>query len=416
MIDKFVVIGGSSPNTPELVEMLLRWPRAPREILLVGRRVEPTACVTDFCRRLAASLGAATHIAGTTDARAALDGATHVLNMVRVGGLTLWQRMQQTLAAHGFTGHARFYGGAAMHLPCTLALARDLVERCPQAWMLQFTNPCGLLTEAIAREESALRVLSVCPGPQRARRYIARLLQQTDTDLFALGGVEMDWIGFNHAAWITGVTRGGVDVLGEVAMADRSQERPRWPTGLFERFGCLWEVDAPNLLAKRSLPSPPIPLPPPPPQDGDAAEAAYRSLSDPTLTPTEALSRKGRHDEWFHCIAHVLQALDSDRPSRFYSSVNASAAAVAFPGRTVELSVQLSARGVVPERVRPLKSDVVALARRVRDSEVAWIQAILAGDRDGMVEALALHPVSPGPDHARAAVAALSALGMPSQP
>src|SRR5262249_1351782 len=155
------------------------------------------AAVADFSRRLCAEIDCPTRIATATDLREGLRGASHVLNQVKVGGSGVWHRCQHLLRSFGIEGHALNSGGAVSNREFGLGLAQAVLEAAPQAWLIEFTNPCGLHAEAFARHAPGLKVVTGCNMPLREREAAAALLG-LEVRADRPGGLEIAWFGFNH--------------------------------------------------------------------------------------------------------------------------------------------------------------------------------------------------------------------------
>src|SRR5690349_455961 len=143
MIDKLTLIGGSSINTPELFLCLSRRELPVGEVCLIGRGAEKLETVRRFSERLCQEIGLATRVSASTGLHEGLRGADYVIHQVKVGGTAVWQRCQHVLRSFGIAGHALNHGGLISNLHVVLGYARAVMEVCPEAWLIEFTNPCG---------------------------------------------------------------------------------------------------------------------------------------------------------------------------------------------------------------------------------------------------------------------------------
>lgn len=212
---KLVVIGGGSSYTPELVDGLVRYHESlpVRELWLVdieaGR--EKLEIVADLARRMVTKAGVPMDIRTTLDRREALPGADAVITQLRVGLLEARAKDERIALRHGCIGQettgAGGFAKALRTVPVILEICRDMRELAPDAWLVNFTNPAGLVTEAVLRYGGGVPCVGVCNLPITTRMFIARLLN-VDPD-----AVEIEVVGINHLHWVTRVWVEGQDIL-----------------------------------------------------------------------------------------------------------------------------------------------------------------------------------------------------------
>jgi alpha-galactosidase len=214
------------------------------DLILCGEFEDARLIVMDIDRvALDAVVGACTAViraghsritvSGTLDRGEALDGADFVLIAIGVGGLGLWQREEQACLGLGIV-HAigDTIGPAALSkslrtVPVMLEIARDMERRCPDAWLLNVTNPMATTVRAIA-EHSAVKVIGLCHGSQEMRERIADVYGVDPSD------VRYDPVGVNHFVFTDKVLVKGRDVmttLGEDAAASKSSSLDAWRLG-----------------------------------------------------------------------------------------------------------------------------------------------------------------------------------------
>jgi 6-phospho-beta-glucosidase len=157
----------------------------------------------------------------------AVAGASFVLNSVRVGGMAARARDERITLEHGLPGQETTGpGGAAMALrtlPVTLAHARIVERFAPEAWFINFTNPAGLMTQALT-QNTGLRVIGICDTPSELFYRI------TET---AGGPLAFDYAGLNHLGWVRRVRRNGDDITASL-LADVELLRRIYPADLFD--------------------------------------------------------------------------------------------------------------------------------------------------------------------------------------
>lgn len=222
---KIAVIGGGSTYTPELLDGLIQdGPALGLErVSLMDIDAARLEIVGGFCGRMAERAGAPFKVETTTDLGRALDGAGFVLTQVRVGGQA--GRHQDILLGkdHGLVGQETTgVGGFAKALrtvPVMLEICREMERGCPDGWLINFTNPSGLVTEAIIKH-GRRRAIGLCNNPINLRMEVAERLQVDP------GRVELDYLGLNHLSWVRRVLIDGHDVLPGVLDRLTSAGRP----------------------------------------------------------------------------------------------------------------------------------------------------------------------------------------------
>jgi 6-phospho-beta-glucosidase len=204
---KLTVIGAGSTYTPELVSHLSQLDVD--EVALYDIDAERLEVVGGLAERMLARAGYGGGLLRTGDLDAAIDGASFVLFQIRVGGQaarlqdeTIPLRCscigQETTGAGGFAKAMRT-------VPVILELAERVAERAPGAWIVDFTNPVGIVTRALL--DAGHRAIGLCNVAITFQRQCARLLGVEPER------VHVDQVGLNHLTWIRAVRLDGGDVL-----------------------------------------------------------------------------------------------------------------------------------------------------------------------------------------------------------
>ncbi|MDQ1740439.1 MAG: 6-phospho-beta-glucosidase [Pseudonocardiales bacterium] len=145
----------------------------------------------------------------------AVQGADFVFSAIRVGGAAGRVADERRALARGLLGQETVGAGGLAYglrtLPAALELARTVAELAPQAWLINFTNPAGLITEA-SRAVLGDRVIGICDSPAGLVRRVCRALGLAADEL-ATGRVAPDYVGINHLGWLRALRRDGVDLL-----------------------------------------------------------------------------------------------------------------------------------------------------------------------------------------------------------
>jgi 6-phospho-beta-glucosidase len=239
---KVCVVGGASTYTPELVEgFASRWPSLPvEELTLLDIDSERLDVVGGLAARILAEQGWPGRLTLTTDRTEALTGAHYLVCQLRVGGQAA--RLVDETLPHEFgcigqeTTGAGGFAKALRTVPVVLDLAREL-ERvgAPGAWFVNFTNPVGIVTQALL--DAGHRAIGLCNVAIGLQRLIAAALG------VAADRVALDHVGLNHLTWERAVRVDGTDRLPELLEVDGD----RWAEHL--------ELPLTVLRTLRTLPS-----------------------------------------------------------------------------------------------------------------------------------------------------------------
>ena len=226
------MIGGGGVRTPLVIHALARSQAALRIARLVLFDIDPerAASLARLGREIVRQLDGGFEIRVSTQLEEAAEGADFVLHSIRVGGMAARARDERIAIENGLAGQETTGpAGAAMALrtlPVTLAHARVVERVAPGAWFINFTNPAGLVTQALA-QHTKLRVIGICDTPSELFHQIAAAIGQP------LGEMSFDYAGLNHLGWVRRVTLRGEDITGRL-LADTELLRRLYPAELFD--------------------------------------------------------------------------------------------------------------------------------------------------------------------------------------
>ncbi|GLI29562.1 MULTISPECIES: 6-phospho-beta-glucosidase [Brachybacterium] len=186
-----------------------------------------SAVIEEQGARLAAEGRAAAlpRLIATTDLCEAVAGADFVFSAVRVGGAEARTIDERVALGLGLLGQETIGPGGLAYalrtLPVALEIARTISELAPSAWTINFTNPAGIVTEAM-RSVLGDRVVGICDTPIGLVRRVGRLL---GADLVAgERGAEVDYVGLNHLGWLRSVRLEGTERLPDLLADDAALE------------------------------------------------------------------------------------------------------------------------------------------------------------------------------------------------
>ena len=376
----------------------------------------------------------------------AVRGADFVFSAIRAGG-TEGRAAEEVIARElGILGQETTgFGGisyALRGLPVALDIARTLAEVNPEAWLINFTNPAGIVTEA-SQQILGDRVIGICDSPIGLARRVLGSLESADlvpagtTREVGVGGgdVRLDYAGLNHLGWLQGLEVRGEDVL------PRLLERPDLLESFEEGrlFGAEWLRtlgSIPNeylhyyYFARETVEA-----------DGRSEatrgvflaqqqHAFYRAAGKAGPAEAARLWERTRHlreqtymasnreaagvaerdaedleaGGYDRVALAIMHAIAHDRPAQLVLNVANRGTLEHLPeDAVIEVPCLVDARGPRPMPVSPLPAHARGLVQTVKHVERTVIRAVTESRRDLAVEALALHPLVGGVGLARRA-------------
>ncbi|MFF4225492.1 6-phospho-beta-glucosidase [Streptomyces abikoensis] len=391
---KLAVVGGGSTYTPELVDGFarLRDVLAVEELVLVDPAAERLEPVGRLARRILAAQGHPGRVTWTDDLDAAVDGADAVLLQLRVGGQAAREKDETWPLECGCVGQETTGAGglakALRTVPVVLDIAERVRRRNPGAWIVDFTNPVGIVTRALLT--AGHRAVGLCNVAIGFQRKFAALLG------VAPGEVELDHVGLNHLTWERAVRVGGRDVLpgllaehGDAIAADL-----RMPRRLLDRLGVVpsyylryfYEHDA-VVEELRKKPS----------RAAEVAEMERTLLAmyaDPALDhKPELLAKRGGAYYSEAAVALTASLLTGTGPVQVVNTLNNGTLPFLPDDAVVEVPAAVDAAGARPLPVRPLEPLFAGLVAHVTAYEHLALEAALKGGRDRVFAALLAHPL-----------------------
>ncbi|QHY99070.1 putative 6-phospho-beta-glucosidase [Streptomyces sp. S4.7] len=209
---RLTVLGGGGFRLPLVYGALLRDHAAGRVTDIVLHDVD-TARLAAIARVLAdqaAGVADAPRVTVTTDLDEAVRGTDFVFSAIRVGGLEGRAADERVALAEGVLGQETVGAGGIAYglrtVPVAVDIARRVARLAPDAWVINFTNPAGLVTEAMARHLGD-RVIGICDSPVGLGRRVARVLGGDPDEAF------IDYVGLNHLGWLRALRVDGRDQL-----------------------------------------------------------------------------------------------------------------------------------------------------------------------------------------------------------
>ncbi|MGW5117450.1 6-phospho-beta-glucosidase [Streptomyces noursei] len=236
---KLAVVGGGSTYTPELIDGFarLRDVLPVAELVLIDPAADRLELIGALARRIFARQDHPGRITWTDDLDAGLDGADAVLLQLRVGGQAARNQDETWPLECGCVGQETTGAGglakALRTVPVVLDIAERVRRRCPDAWIVDFTNPVGIVTRALlSHGHKAVGLCNVAIGFQRKFATLLGVAPER---------VELEHVGLNHLTWERAVRVDGTDVLPQLLAAhgDAVAADIRMPRPLLDQLGVV---------------------------------------------------------------------------------------------------------------------------------------------------------------------------------
>lgn len=239
---KITVIGGASSYTPELFADLheFRDRFEVDQVTLMDLNPDKLHSIAGVCQRLIDQYALPTKLHATTRYDEALDGSDFVMAQIRVGGLAARVRDETLPMELGMVGNETVGAGgfacAMRTVPVMLAVAREIEKYAPAAWLMNLSNPAGIVTEALFKH-SEVKTLGFCNIPINTTYALGRALG-VDPET-----ARLDSFGLNHLSWARGFYVDGQELL--QPLFDATQDR----TGPLYQHGLVETMMAPDLIS-----------------------------------------------------------------------------------------------------------------------------------------------------------------------
>ncbi len=412
---KVAVIGGGSTYTPELVNgFLARHKQFPlSELWLMDIDKERLDIVGGFAQRMVEFKGNPFKVILTTNQRQAVKDASYVTTQLRVGHMEARRRDEYLGKRHGLVGQETTgVGGMAKALrtiPVILKIAQDMQELArPGAMLVNFTNPAGLVTQALSKYAAEIPSVGVCNVPIGAKMKMVEGLKKATGREIDLSRVELNTLGLNHLSWHRGFTVDGEDVwpqiIREFIAELKSQEHPEWDPCMIEITRMIpnyylqyFYYTEKKIAAQQNWP---------PSRADEVIEVEKRLLeqyADPNLKepPADLMKRGGAH--YSTVATQLLNAHYNDLGETHIVNIRHNGAVAAWPADWVlEMPAMVKKSGITPLAADPLPPAQFGLLAAVKAYELLTVEAAVHGDRAAAYQALLVHPLGPKGDKVQA--------------
>ncbi len=408
---KIAVIGGASTYTPELVQGIASRGAAlgVEQLVLHDIDIERLNIVGGFAQRILQHADWPGSLELTEDLDAALTDASFCLVQLRVGGLQA--RLQDETIPHrfGILGQETTGPGGFAKALRTVPVVLDIAARYAKlgacdGWLIDFTNPVSIVSQALA--DNNCRAVGLCNVPIGLQREVAAIF---DVDA---SRVELESVGLNHASWFRDVCIDGHSVMAELISSHvhRIAEETGWPASQITKAGVIPsyyqlyyrypDKILADQLAEGTRAS----------EVMDIERGLLELYTDPNLVEKPALLDE-RGGAWYSEAAiEVIEALGSEGDAGRNLVVNVpngDALSDLPPDLVVEVACRVDSSGAQPLLGARLTQEQRELVLSLHNYQRLTIAAAVSGDRNVAVDALAANPLVPSRDIAEPLLAAI---------
>ncbi|MNS10912.1 6-phospho-beta-glucosidase [compost metagenome] len=417
---KVVTIGGGSSYTPELVEgFIKRYHEMPlSELWLVDvvEGADKLQIIFDLCQRMIKKAGVPIKLYQTLDRRVALQNADFVTTQFRVGQLDARAKDERIPLSHGVIGQETNGAGglfkALRTIPVIFTIIKDIEELCPNAWMINFTNPAGLITEAVYRHTNFRRFIGVCNVPVGMKMFANDLLKVED----AMSSMKL--FGLNHMVFMQDFVVNGQSRMDELLTAI-TQESNQQSVSVKNISDLPFDMDLINGL--KLIPCPYLRyyykekemlaiLLGEYHQGKTRAEVVkkveeelFALYKDPALDvkPKQLEERGGAY--YSDAACDVINAIVNDKMSEHYVNVPNNGHVKNIPHTwCIEISCTIGKEGVIPHpEITEFDENVLGLISAIKSYEIATSKAALTGNYRDLIVALNMNPLIHSDDDAK---------------
>ncbi len=404
---KIAIIGGGSSYTPEIIEGFInRYAELPvKELWLVDIEAgkDKLEIVGNLAKRMVKKAGVDCTINLTLDRRSALKDADFVTTQFRVGLLDARIRDEKIPLRYGCMGQettgAGGFAKALRTIPVILDICRDMEELCPDAWLVNFTNPSGIITEAVLKH-TKIKCVGLCNVPILMQKMVAEMMEAEETDIF------VHFVGLNHLVWGRKVYCKGEDVTEKVVdllvhdiqsgvknipenewVAEQIKDLNMLPCPYHRYFYLTDEMLKEEIEAAKTVGT-----------RGEVVKKVEEELfaiyanQDLDVKPKQLEERGGQYYSDAACT--LIHAIYNDKRIVMPVNVRNNGAIADLPENVVvETSALITKHGVLPLNTGRVETKIRGLMQVVKAYEELTIEAAVTGDYGVALQALTMNPL-----------------------
>lgn len=390
---KIAIVGAGSSYTPELIEGLSqhRDTLPVKEIVLLDINEERLAIMEGFVKRYIKHLAFDVAVSSTTCRKEAFTGADFISTQIRVGGNKARIYDEKIPLKYGLIGQETTGAGGMFNafrtIPVMIDIAKDVETYCPDAWIINYSNPTGLVTEALSKVCN-VKVAGLCAGGMRPRWWTAEALDVPEESVY------YDYLGLNHMNFSYNVTIDGKPLTKEQfskvikkcttvsqdwmeAMQLIPSQYTQYYFHTKERVNQLKEQDKTRGEAILEL-----------------ERQIFREYADETNDEKPKTLAKRGGGGYSKVAIGVMDAIYNDTGKWMVINV-ANQGTVRFlaDDAVIETACYVSKNGMKPLNIPNYPEEVIGLISAVKTYESLAVSAAITGDKETALKALVAHPL-----------------------
>lgn len=411
---KVVVIGGGSSYTPELVEGLLtrhqELPISDLWLVDIDEGMEKATVIADLTKRMIAKAECDITVHLTTNRQQALVDADFVCSQFRAGRIEARLRDERIALKYRVIGQETNglggFSNACRTIPIALEIAKEMEALCPNAWLLNFTNPSGMVTEALTKY-STIKTVGLCNVPVNIERGAAEMLGVDRKD------ITMQIAGLNHLVWARKILHDGKDKCEEVInelLAGNDRMTPKnippfkWDEGIIKSLGMVPCAYLRYYYQSRDI------------LDKEYAASASKSnradlvakveaelleiYKDPTLDTKPKLLEERGGAYYSEAACELMSSIHNNKRSIMHVNTRNNGAIQGLPDDcAVEVSSIITSSEIIPLNVAPFETGTLRLIQLMKEFETLTVEAAITGDINLAKRALMLNPIVDSGQH-----------------
>lgn len=401
---KIAVIGGGSTYTPELldgfIQSNLNEGIAIKEICLLDVDENRLKTVSAFCKRMVEHSQSNFLITTSDDLTETLRGADFVLTQFRVGGMQA--RHEDILLGHrhGIIGQETVGVGGFAKALRTIPFIQKIIDTmhmvCPDAWLINFTNPVSIITEYLSRYTKGIKWVGLCNFPVNITKSIAKELNSSDSQ------ISFDYYGLNHFSWINNIKLNGENVTQKVI--SRTKEMKRMKNIPAEQFSpellddlqmipnyyLLYYYNTIEVLAKKLKAGKTRAE-----EVMEVEEELLKQYSNVELC-TKPASLEKRGGAYYSTVAvDLIKSIISNKGNMQILNVANNGTIKELPNESsIEVKCRVYAEKIVPVSLPQTPDKIKGLLNQVKQYEIYTAETALTGSKATALKALETNPLT----------------------
>ncbi len=406
---KVATIGGGSSYTPEIIEGFIakklsgELPIKDLYLVDIEEGKEKLHIVGELAKRMVKKAGADINIHLTLDRREALKDADFVTTQFRVGQMDARIRDEKIPLRYNMIGQettgAGGFAKAQRTIPVILDICKDMKELCPDAWLVNFTNPSGIITEAVLKYTD-IKVIGLCNVPLGMISMVAEMYGVSSDRIY------IEFGGLNHLVWGRKIYKDGIDVTKETldmlkdgkTFTMKNIPDLKWGSELIDAINALpcpyhrYYYLTESMLEKCKEAEK---------GEGTRGEVVkklekdlFELYKDPNLNvkPPQLAERGGAH--YSEAAVNLITSIYNDKKDIQYVNVRNNGTILDLPEDVViECNCVIDKNGAHPINIGHMEKSMTGLMQVVKAYEELTVEAGVTGDYGTAIKALTIHPL-----------------------